>query len=154
MLVFFISYYIAPGAGVISGNTNSTLTISDTIFKSNNATNNNGGGIGFGDNCTATISRCGFDDNASGYAGGGISARKTCNVKVVGSTFNSKSAVFTGGAINADDDSVLTVSDSSFDSNSVSVNGFLAEPFIFYGARSGAIITVTTSRCYHNCDHQ
>src|SRR5262245_56085144 len=94
------------------------LTIRDSVFSGNTATN--GGGLANEGGATATVSDSTFTGNSVsslGIAlGGGITSGGTLTVR--GSTFTGNSANFGGGGIAST--GTLTVSDSTFAGNSTS----------------------------------
>jgi predicted outer membrane repeat protein len=95
------------------------LTIANTTLDYNSATF--GGGIG--NEGTATVSNCSFDNDTASNSGGGFYNFLVGMATLTGCDFNNNSAVYGGGSFNHAGTATTTVLDCTFAGNSASNNG-------------------------------
>jgi hypothetical protein len=104
------------GGGIANGG---TLTVNNTTFSDNSASNLGGGsGGGIGNSGTLTVTNSTFSGNSGGGGGGIVNEGM---LTVTNSTFSGNSAPNIGGSIT--NDGTLTVTNSTFSGNSSSVGG-------------------------------
>ncbi len=136
-------FYVS-GAGSVVDAWYSTVTITDSVFDGNIASNASGGAISTFDTAL-TITDSVFTNNranpsansvASGggaiAANGGSSEYTNSSLTISGSEFTGNQAKGQGGALLIDSDNPVTISDSVFDNNSVTgvFNGAMDTPAI------------------------
>lgn len=108
-----------PSGGGIGGDFNFTLTVRDTAFVGNRATQSGGAIATQGD---LVVERSTFTGNSANH-GGAIYHNGFHTLRVVGSTFAGNEARYYGGAIAFLSDKGATISSSTFSANKAGADG-------------------------------
>ena len=139
--------------GAASGNTGSSLTITNSIFHDNNSIGNGSGGAIYHNSTGGlTISGSSFYDNYSVANGGAIHRGGAASTTINSSDFYNNSSDYNGGAMNDITTGLLTITGSKFYNNEAKTieSGTAGSGGALYRSGTSGSLEITNSKFYLN----